>query len=250
MGLLGILLLALVSGLLIGCIGVGGVLLVPTLSLAGVSVHVAVAASMAAFVFSGAIGTWLYARRGSIDWRSAGWVSLGAAPAAFLGAIAGNRASGTLLTALIGLTVIFAGVRALRRDGKAGAARWRALAPLSLALIGAGVGFASAITGTGGPLLLVPLLIWLDLPILAVVGLSQAAQVPIALMATAGNLVDGVFDIMLVALLSGGVIVGSWAGARVAHALPTVFLTRLVGVVLLAVGALLIFRSYRLVVAA
>src|SRR5262249_10347729 len=64
--MIGFVALALVSGLLIGCVGIGGVLLVPVLTLAGVDVHAAIAASMFSFIFSGLIGVWLYQRKGSI----------------------------------------------------------------------------------------------------------------------------------------------------------------------------------------
>jgi hypothetical protein len=43
--MLGIVVLALVSGLLIGCIGIGGVLLVPALTFLNVDVHQAIGAS-------------------------------------------------------------------------------------------------------------------------------------------------------------------------------------------------------------
>ena len=82
--MIGVATLALVSGLLIGCIGIGGVLLVPCLSLVGVDVHAAIGASMFSFIFSGAIGVWLYAHHGSIDWPSAAWLAAGATPGAFL----------------------------------------------------------------------------------------------------------------------------------------------------------------------
>jgi uncharacterized membrane protein YfcA len=132
---------------------------------------------------------------------------------------------------------------ALRRGrGEAGERR-STLAPLPLVAIGAAVGFGSALTGTGGAVLLVPALLWLRLPILTVVGLSQAIQVPIALLATLGNLVYGAVDGALFVLVSTGVVVGCWGGARIAHALPAPVLTRFVGGVLLAVGALLIFRA-------
>src|ERR1700757_5483910 len=72
--IIAVLALALVSGLLIGCIGIGGVLLVPILSLMGIDVHAAIAASMFGYLFSGLIGTWLYARKASIDWPSALWL--------------------------------------------------------------------------------------------------------------------------------------------------------------------------------
>ncbi len=241
MGFVAIGLLALTSGVLIGGIAIGGVMLVPGLTLLGVPIHEAVGAAMAAMLFSGGIATAVFAGRGSIDWPSAGWLSLGAAPAAFAGAIAGNRASPLLLAALIGVTVIFAGWRVLRRG--AGDGSREGLAPAALALIGIAIGFPSALTGTSGPVLLVPLLIWLDLPILRLVGMSQAVQLPITLMATLGNLAFGAFDPSVTAVVTAGVVLGSWMGARMAHALPVRLLTRIVGVVLLGVGALLILRS-------
>jgi uncharacterized membrane protein YfcA len=243
LALAAILLLALVSGVLIGCIGIGGVLLVPVLSLLDVPVHRAVAAGMVSFIASGAIATWHYARQGSIDWPSATWLCLGAAPGAFLGAALGNRANGMVLTALIGITVGFAGARALGRARRSeGFRRWTPTPPV-LAFIGAAVGVASAVTGTGGPVLLVPVLLWLELPILTAIGLSQAIQLPIALAATVGNIAYGGLDWELAKLLSAGIVVGSWAGAHLAHAVPVPVLTRLVGIVLLLVGAILIVRA-------
>jgi len=55
--MVGIAALALVSGVLIGCIGIGGVLLVPCLSLAGIDVHAAIGASLSIGVtFGCAVG--------------------------------------------------------------------------------------------------------------------------------------------------------------------------------------------------
>ena len=235
--------LSLASGLLIGCIGIGGVLLVPCLSLAGIDVHAAIGASLLTYVFSGVIGVALYARHGSIDWRSAAWLSAGAAPGAFLGSMIAAHARESVLLALVGVTVAFAGWRILRRSPD-GAEHTAALpGPLFLVLISVAVGIASAITGTGGPVLLVPLLIWLGIPVLTSVGLSQAIQIPIALMATAGNAWNGSLDWRLGALLSIGVTLGTAIGARVAHAVPAIFLTRSVAVALVLVGAIVLVRS-------
>jgi uncharacterized protein len=111
-----------------------------------------------------------------------------------------------------------------------------------LVILGASVGFGSAMTGTGGPLLLVPLLVWLRVPILATIGLSQAIQLPIAALATAGNLMAGQLDLMLGLTLGAALTVGSLAGARLAHVVSTVVLTRFVGVLMLAVGVMIIVR--------
>ncbi len=78
---------ALVVGLLIGCVGIGGVLMTPALVyVGGLGFHLAAATSMWAFLFAGAAGTSIYARHGSIDWRLAAWLGVGVVPAAFAGA--------------------------------------------------------------------------------------------------------------------------------------------------------------------
>jgi uncharacterized membrane protein YfcA len=235
--------LSLLSGLLIGCIGIGGVLLVPCLSLAGIDVHAAIGASMLSFIFSGAIGVALYARHGSIEWRSAGWLAAGAAPGAFLGSMVAAHTREEILLALVGATVAFAGWRTLRRHSHRTEHGATLPQPLLLVGIAVAVGIGSAVTGTGGPVLLVPLLMWLGTPVLTSVGLSQAIQIPIALTATAGNAWTGSLDWRLGALLSIGVAMGSAVGTRVAHAVPAAFLTRIVAIALVLVGALVLVRS-------
>jgi uncharacterized membrane protein YfcA len=241
--MIGVLALALLSGLLIGCIGIGGVLLVPVLALSGIDVHAAIAASMFAYIFSGVVGSWLYAAKASIAWRSALWLGAGAMPGALAGAFLAARLSGDLLLVLVGAAVAFSGLRALlRRDGETARAAYT-LTPVLLLVIGVGVGAASAVTGTGGPVLLVPLLLWLRAPVLAAVGLSQTVQIPIAGLATAANLWEGQLDLRLGLVLGLGLAIGAAVGARIAHALPSRLLTRLVAIVLLLVGALLIARA-------
>jgi len=239
----GISVLSLVSGLLIGCIGIGGVLLVPCLSLAGIDVHAAIGGSLMTYIFSGIMGVALYARHGSIDWRSAAWLSAGAAPGAFLGSLIAAHTREQILLALIGATVAFSGWRILRRHSELAGHGVKVPQPLALVGIAIVVGFACAITGTGGSVLLVPLLMWLSVPVLTSVGLSQAIQIPIALMATVGNAWTGSLDWRLGAWLSIGVVLGAAAGARVAHALPAPLLTRIVAVALVLVGAIVLARS-------
>lgn len=231
----------LAIGVLIGCVGIGGVLLVPALAyIGGVPIHTAIAAAMFGYLFSGTAATIIYARKGSIDWSASVWLWAGAMPAAFAGALAVAYVGARFLEALIALLVLFAGIRAFRarRDTKA----TRNLSNPELTGLGAFVGFGSAMTGTGGPLILVPLLVWLRQPILTTIGLSQAIQLPIAALATVGNVLSGTLDLALGALLSGALLAGSAAGAWLAHAVPTIFLTRFVGILMLFVGAFIVAR--------
>jgi hypothetical protein len=237
----GILTIALVAGTLIGCIGIGGVLLVPALVyLADVPIHSAIAAAMFSYLFSGAAATWVFARKGAIDWASSASLAAGAIPAAFAGAFAAAIVKSGFLEFLIAAFVILAGVRALQPSGTMRTAT--SLSRGALIALGTFVGFGSAMTGTGGPLLLVPLLVWLRVPILTTVGLSQAIQLPIAALATAANVMSGQLDLRLGALLSVALLCGSFAGARLAHVVSTQFLTRLVAVLMLATGILIILR--------
>ena len=57
-----------VSGLLIGMVGIGGILLAPMLVYsAGIDLHLAMATSSWSFLFAGIAGTIAYARKGTIS---------------------------------------------------------------------------------------------------------------------------------------------------------------------------------------
>lgn len=241
--LLGIGVLGLISGVMIGCIGIGGVILVPALAyLMGVPIHAAIAAAMFAYLVSGAIGTLVFASHKSIRWDMTAWLWIGAMPAALAGALLASTAPGRVLELLIGLLTAASGAHSLLPASEARTGEDRMLANPTLAVIGAVTGFASAITGTGGPLVLVPILMWLRMPVLTAIGLSQAIQLPIAVLATAGNVYAGVLDWKLGLLIAAGLSLGTWTGARIAHAVPRAVLRTIVSIVLVAVGGLILVK--------
>jgi hypothetical protein len=229
-------LLALLVGVFIGCVGVGGVLLVPGLVyLVGMDVQTAIATCMFSYLFSGAAGAAEYARRGSIRWSMALWLCVGAMPGAYLGAATVSVMSARWLEAIIAVLVLFSGIYALRQaapglSGKTqpGSAR--------LAAIGCITGFGSALSGTGGPLVLIPILVWMKLPLLTAVGLSQVIQLPIAALASVGNFQLGEVDVGAGLAIAVLLVLGVMAGARLAHRLPAGLLKPIVAGVLIAVG--------------
>ncbi|MCB1547393.1 MAG: sulfite exporter TauE/SafE family protein [Hyphomicrobiaceae bacterium] len=241
-GLLAVIGLGLLAGTLIGCIGIGGVVLVPALAyLGGVPFPVAIAAAMMGYMLTGLVGTIVYARNASIRWPMALYLMGGAMPAALLGAWTSNRAPTALLETAIALLTLSSGAHAVWSRGSSDAGD-RSLSPLPLSLIGAGTGFASALTGTGGPLVLVPTLLWLRLPVLTAIGLAQAIQLPIATLATIGNFRYGAPDIRLGAALAIGLAAGALIGARIAHVVPRQVLRTIVAIVLIAVGFMMIAK--------
>ena len=115
-----------VSGLMIGAVGVGGVILVPVLAnLPGggaVAVKVAVATCMFSYIFAGAAGAGAYARRGSIAWRPTLWLFLGATPAAFAGAFTLRYLSGKAVQLVLYIFVLLSSFVSLARTMRAGRA--------------------------------------------------------------------------------------------------------------------------------
>ena len=168
----------------------------------GLPVPTAIAAALWSFLWSGIIAVALYARRGSIPWRPALWLCLAASPAAYLGARAVALVPGRALEALIAAMLVLAGIDVLRRRHRTAATR--PLGGATLAALGGVTGFVAALTGAGGALILVPLLVALGEPVLLAIGLGQVIQLPIAAVATLANIWQGGIDLLLGSVLAAG----------------------------------------------
>ena len=235
-------LIGLLAGLLIGTIGIGGVILVPLLSFVlGFDLHFAMASSSLSFLFPGIVGTLTYANKRSIVWEKVLWLSVGIIPAALLGARVNTHLNTDVLVLIVAGLIAFAGINVfINRQNESGVIPdfrkpW-------LILIGVLVGFGSSLTGTGGPVLLVPILITLHYPALKSIGISQAIQLPIALFAVIGFWLYGQIDLGLGLHLGITQAAGVYIGAQIAHRLPILQLRRLVAIALIGVGAMMIWQ--------
>ena len=246
--LLWIALLGMTSGLMIGCVGIGGVILVPALVfLANVPIQVCIPATMMAYILSGLVATTMFARYKSIHWEMAAWLCAGAAPTAFAGAWAVSAVNPRLLEACLGLLTLFSGLNSLKTGNEVGAFDHQVPKKVLL-FVGAVTGFLASLSGTGGPLVLVPILMSMNVPVLTAVGLSQAIQLPVAIASTFGNVVYGQLDLALGGLLAASLTVGTWYGAKLAHMTPRATLRRIVAFLLLIVGIFILGNvAWRLV---
>jgi hypothetical protein len=232
----------IIVGVAVGATGIGGVLLVPLLAyVLGIAVPTAIAVALWSYLWSGLVAVWLFARHGSIAWRPALWLSLTAAPAAYLGALAVALVPSRVLEGLIAAILVLAGLNALRQP-RVSTGATRALGAPALAALGGVTGFAAALTGAGGALILVPLLVALGEPVLLSIGLGQVIQLPIAAVATLANLWQGRIDLLLGSVLALGLSLGIAAGVPLAHKLPQAALRRLVALTMLAAGAAIAAR--------
>ena len=235
-------LFGLIAGFLIGIAGIGGVVLVPLLVFfAEVDIHSAIAASVAAFFVSGCVGTVAYSKRGIIQWSDFIVISLGAIPGAFLGAYVLPKIDAYFLTLFIAIVLMISSVRqsVAAENGKL-LSPVRAISNYQLVLVGLVTGFLSVLSGTGGPLVLLPLLTWLSVPLVTAIGLSQAIQLPIASFATIGNVLNSLIDWKLVIFLAFGIAFGSFIGAKAAERLPLAHIKTLVAFLLFGSGVYMV----------
>jgi uncharacterized membrane protein YfcA len=156
-----------------------------------------------------------------------------AAAGALTGAATLDSLPATAVRIFIAILAIVSGIQALAGSRAAE----RALpGTTALAFLGLVVGFGSAISGTGGPVMLIPILLLVGVPLVTAITLALAAQVPIALAATAVNALAGRLDWLLGMALGVPLIAGAVAGAWLSRRLPARALTLAVAGALIATG--------------
>jgi Predicted permeases len=239
--------ISFVVGALIGCVGAGGVLIIPALEyIFGLDTHMAMGTALFSFIFTGSLGTVLYTRKKSMDWRLTVPLCLGSVITAYIGALSSAYLSARLLNVLLASMIIFSGVCSLRNrvpvfcenSGlKVPGGFFRVLA------IGAGVGLICGMTGAGGPILSVPVMIVFGFPALPTIAASQVLQITLSSAGSVGNIMNGTINFGIVwwitALEMSGVAFGVW----VAHKVNSATLKKTVAVVCILVGSYILVSA-------
>jgi uncharacterized membrane protein YfcA len=225
---------ALAAGLLVGLTGIGGVLLVPVLTgVAGLPLERAVAACMLGFLFSGLYAAFIHLRRARLPPRPVAALCLAAAAGAALGAATLDWLPGTGVRLFVAALALASGLHALASRHAAGE---RIPGVALLAFLGFVVGYGSAISGTGGPVMLIPILLALRTPVAGAIALGVTAGLPITAAATAVYAAEGRIDIPLALTLAALLIAGTYGGARLSSRLSGRALTAAVAWTLVGVG--------------
>ncbi|MBS0219633.1 MAG: sulfite exporter TauE/SafE family protein [Proteobacteria bacterium] len=220
--------LSFLVAVLVGSTGIGGLLLAPTISLySGVPIQVALPASMVALLLSGVVGTLIFGGKGSIVWPHALPLAIGAAPGAFLGSFALSRMPSNAAQLVIAILAVLSGIHSMRNLRRP-ATDSRFLGVKVLVGTGLVTGFLSALTGSSGPLVLLPILLFMNANMIEALGLAQMIQIPIGLFATVGYLAFGRIDLTLAASTSIAVVAGATVGALGVHSFP-IGLLRVIG---------------------
>jgi len=224
--------LGLCVGIALGLLGGGGsILTVPLLTyVAGLDARHAIATSLLVVGVTSAIGAIAHARAGRVQWRTA--VLLGLAGMA--GAYAGGRLARfipgpALMLAFAGIMIAAAIAMLCDRRTTVAADTARHPSVVKIALLGAGIGIVSGLTGAAGGFLLVPALTLLGgLAMPAAVGTSLVVIAMQCVAGLAGRLASEHIDWRLAVMVTTAAVIGGLIGGRLtamigAHSLRKVF---------------------------
>ena len=201
------------SGLLIGAVGIGGVILVPLLTFTlGVDIYQSIAASIFCFCSFGSCWHFYLCKTKSnfverykiyLDWRSTidtVWRN-----------IAFECKQRTINSTDCFFSTWLCHKEFLKQQNKSHDCAI-VISRSKLIFIGAFTGFFSALSGTGGPLILIPLMLWSSVPITIAIGLAQSIQLPISVFATIGNSWSGILNLSVAIPLATGIAFGTYYG--------------------------------------
>lgn len=237
---------ALIVGFLVGCTSVGGVLLIPALDAASsIGLHRVTGTALFSFLFGGLLGTYLFHKARIIDWAAVKPLCFGAFLTALPGALAKEYVSVPVLASVLAILILLAGISALTPIARENPAR-KIIGPIDrriLFSLGAAVSFISAMTGAGGPVLSVPLMLIIGYSPLLCVTVAQPLTVVITFMGSVGNVAIGSIDYPLAAIVSVCMLAGIRVGVYAIRFFKPDVLKKIVSLLCIATGILMLIRN-------
>lgn len=257
------LLLGAVVGFFGGLFGIGGGgVLVPVLLFiftarhfpAPHALHLALASSMATIFFTALSSTYKHHQHGAVVWRVVRSITPGILIGTALGAATASLASPRALAMIFALFVLGAAMQILL-DVKPRPSR-QLPAAAGLTAMGALTGWISTLVSIGGGTLIVPFLVWCNVPIRNAIGTSAAIGFPVALGGTLGYIVAGMHVqglpgphlgyVYLPAVLGTAMasVVTAPLGAHTAHRIHVSLLRKLFALLMLGLAGKLLMSVF------
>jgi uncharacterized protein len=179
--------------------------------------------------------SWRYFNAGMFRWRTLWPFLIGAVPFAFLGGAI--NLPGNIYRPLLGVVLLISATRMLWPKELKSVTEWRDPPVIVGVLCGAGIGFLSGLTGTGGGIFLSPLLLFLAWslakPASGVVAVFILCNSAAGLLGNYASVRSLPPDLLLFA---GAVLAGALVGTTLGIKLATPFILRALGVVLIIAG--------------
>jgi uncharacterized membrane protein YfcA len=247
-------------GLIVGVTGVGGgSLMTPLLVLLfGVSPATAVGTDLLYASLTKTLGGWVHGRRGTVDWKIMGLLSIGSLPAAVL-TIAllkflalDEKTLRGLVTSVLSVALLLTAAALLlkdkirqwgrREDGAVFELHHDHL-PVATIITGALVGVMVTISSVGAGALGMVVLLFLyprHAPV-KLVGTDIVHAVPLTALAGMGHLALGTVDLALLGSLLLGSLPGIYIGSHLSARVPEKILRRILATLLLIIGLKMAF---------
>lgn len=250
-----------VVGLFAGLFGIGGGLfLVPALLLlfemqhfpVEYGMHLALGTSMATILFTSLSSMRKHHQHGAVNWVVVRSITPGILLGTLLGALFAAAISPRALGVFFALFVYFAALQMLL-DARPKATRQLPGRP-GMALVGTFTGWISSLVSIGGGTVVVPFLVWCNVPLRNAIGTSAAIGFPVAVGGTVGYIVGGISlhtlptpnlgfvylpALLWVALAS---VMTAPLGAKATHYMKVGLLRKLFAVLLLVLATRLLLK--------
>jgi len=243
---------SLAVGLLGGFVGLAlGTMRLPAMLLMGMAAPTAGGTNILVSSISSIFGAVRHIREGRVDFRLVLIMGGPAFAGAFVGGFLGGRVSESILLTAAGLLVLWQGAE-LSTRGKRGAAAGGDSGEVSYTgrrlLLGGGLGLAVGLLGGAVGLILGSIRLPALIRILKVdpriaAGTNLVIGFVMGSLGWVGHALQGQVDYQLLLLMGAGAAVGSYYGAKLTGKVELTTLVGAMGYVLLAVGAILMWRG-------
>lgn len=231
---------SLAIGIMVGATGIGGFLIIPVLvQLADLPVRSAMGSALVIAAANGAMGAWLFRRRGKVDWSVAKPLVYGSVAFALMGGWLNRSLPVPVVVAILGCIMIAGSAANLWKPRALHSPQTGAQSRTHFSLLastGALSGLTAGLTGAGGPLVSVPLLNIMAYPVLTAVGASQMLQLAASLFGSISYWQDDLIPIAPLTVVIPMHLVGIWLGVKLVHAIDQRLATRVVAVLGMAAG--------------
>jgi len=210
-----------IVGLLVGVSGIAGFLLpIFYVSVMQLNTVEALALSFSTFIVSGVSGSINYHKAKLLNIKTALTVSVGSFAASFLGVKANLLIPEHIMQKVLYIVVFLSGLSILLRKNK-DREEGETQNKLVLAAIGFVTGFICSLSGAGGPILVLPILIMLGTEIREAVAIALCNSIFIGIPAAVGYMLNSNLEIVKPILPAAiifhgiGVLIGSSCSSRI-----------------------------------
>ncbi|WP_372655097.1 sulfite exporter TauE/SafE family protein [Halobacteriovorax sp.] len=192
------LLLGVFAGTLSGLFGIGGgLVIVPTLLFCfrflgfspDLAIHMAIGTSLSIIVITSSNSVFSHHKRGGIDWKIVRKILIPLIIGTYSGGLISSKLSASLLETIFSVYVVLVSLK-MFLDVKIDKIE-KETSIIMYSIVGAIIGFKSAILGIGGGTISIPFLSWRGFSMKKAVGVSAALGLPISIVGSISYIVSG-----------------------------------------------------------